>query len=174
MEPAPARKDTTSALLLLVVAVVAIASAGWFFRQWWAARPVANTTPPPAVQHLPGPARQPVAQAVVAAKPAPAAPPISKPAPVVVPAPPVAQTPPVAVAAAPAVPVTLDDSRVVWPADLKLSAIFFSSSHSKVILNGSVYGVGDSLQGITIKEVGKSTVIVEWNGHRKELMMDGQ
>jgi hypothetical protein len=118
-----------------------------------------------------------------------AAPANPAPAPVIVAAPPVVPAdlkyeisnlksqPPIA--APPATPpvrpssVTADN-HTAWPVELKLSAIFFSKTNPRVLINGNLYGTGDEIQGVVLDKIERDQVTVEWNGHRKVLMLGGQ
>src|SRR5262249_51129266 len=101
------------------------------------------------------------------AAPTPVAAPPHAAAPVAAPAPAPA---PVRAAAAPVVA----ESNVPWPVQLKVTAIFYSLNHPRIIMNGNVYAVGEEYQGILVKKIEKNKVTVEWNGHKKQLMLDSQ
>jgi hypothetical protein len=196
MEPAPAARSSLLSVLLAAAGLVSLLLAGWLFWQLWNARNnpgravvAANIAPPVSPHVIPPP--------VVAPKPAPvtpAAPANPAPAPVVVSAPlvvapPVAVTPVVAtpVAAPPvlappvapptappaAAPSLARDNPIAWPVEMKLSAIFFSKTNPRVLINGNLYGTGDEIQGVVLKKIEKDKVTVEWNGHSKVLMMEG-
>jgi hypothetical protein len=121
----------------------------------------------------------------------PAAPTNPAPAPVVVSAPPVVppdlkyeisnlkSQPPIAappVVAAPTAPPpsAAKDTQIAWPVEMKLSAIFFSKTNPRVLINGNLYGTGDEIQGVVLKKIEKDKVTAEWNGHSKVLMMEGE
>jgi len=154
--------------------------------------PVAATKPlgvPPSggsSRVIPPPAVAPTSAPVT-----PAAPANPAPAPVVVSAPPVVppdlkyeisnlkSQPPVAappVVAAPTAPPpsAAKDTQIVWPVEMKLNAIFFSKTNPRVLINGNLYGTGDEIQGVVLKNIEKDKVTAEWNGHSKVLMMEGE
>jgi hypothetical protein len=193
MEPAPTARSSSLSVLLAAAGLVALLLAGWLFWQLWNARNnpgsavvLANIAAPVTPHVIP--------PSVVAAKPAPvtpAAPANPAPAPVVVSAPPVvippvaappmaaspvAVTPVVAPPIAPpaAAPSVARDNPVAWPVNMTLSAIFFSKTNPRVLINGNLYGVGDEIQGVVLKKIEKDEVTVEWNGHSKVLMLGGQ
>ena len=66
------------------------------------------------------------------------------------------------------------DNHTAWPVELKLSAIFFSKTNPRVLINGNLYGTGDEIQGVVLDKIERDQVTVEWNGHRKVLMLGGQ
>jgi hypothetical protein len=178
MEAVPVSNKSPVTGILLAVVVIALGLAGWFFHEWWVMRNhavhgpvVANVATPapvqpsfvPAPAPAPKPVPAPVVPVVVAAKPAPA----PAPAPVLT-APPLAQPIP----AAP--PVAVNESLAVWPTDIKVSAIFFSRTNPRVMISGNIYGVGDDIEGMTVKRIGKDKVVLELNGHTKEYFLEGQ
>ncbi len=192
MEPAPAARGSRLSVLLAAAVLVALLLAGWFFWQLWNARNntgstvlAANIAPPVTPHVIPPPAVAPKSAPV-----APAAPANPAPAPVVVSEPPVAAppvaAPPVAAPPVVALPVAAPtpppveplsvarDNQIVWPVQMTLSAIFFSKTNPRVLINGNLYGVGDEIQGIVLKKIEKDEVTVEWNGHSKVLMLGGQ
>jgi hypothetical protein len=166
MEPAPAARSSGLSVLLVVAILVALGVAGWLFWQLWNGHGnpgstvvVANPAPPLTQAPVVAPKTAPIT---------PAAPANPAPVPVVVAAPPVAALP---VAAPPSV---TQDTQVVWPVDLTLSAVFFSKTNPRVLINGNLYGVGDTVQGVLLTKIEKDEVTVEWNGHSKVLMLGGQ
>jgi hypothetical protein len=199
MEPAPAARSSPLSVLLAAGGLAALLLAGWAFWQLRNARnnpggtvvaasiapPVSpHVIPPPVAAPKPAPVTPaaPVnpapASVVVSATPV-AAPPVAA-TPAVVPpvaatpvvAPPVAAPPVVAPPAAP--PVVARDNPIAWPVDMTLSAIFFSKTNPRVLINGNLYGTGDEIQGVVLKKIEKNEVTVEWNGHSKVLMLGGQ
>jgi hypothetical protein len=195
MEPAPAARSSPLSVLLAAAVLVALLLAGWFFWQLRNARnnpgsavvaasiapPVSpHVIPPPVAAPKPlgvppsgGSSRviSPPAVAPTSAPVTPAAPANPAPAPVVVSAPPVVAPP---VAPPTALPSVAGDTQIVWPVDLKLSAIFFSKTNPRVLINGNLYGTGDEIQGVVLKKIEKDKVTAEWNGHSKVLMMEGE
>jgi hypothetical protein len=176
--------------------LVVLALAVWFFWQWWhASHRVSNASPqarviPAALAHaVPAATPRPVSQIAAPApapKPKPAvavapayAPVVTlaptKPAPAtpgtaglgVLSAPPVAPPP----AAHKAAKIMAPPPRA-WPADLKLTAIFYSRANPRVLINGNFYVTGDIIDGIIIKEIEKNKVTVEWAGETKVVTMD--
>jgi len=169
MEAVPKAQGSPVNMILGIAVVVAFLLAGWFFRQWWVARkavlsaPIAATVAPPALAAEPPPAP------VVAVKPAPVvepAPVKAAPVPTFIPAPTLPPPP----AAAPVVVET----PFAWPTDLKISAIFYSLHNPRVLINGGIYGVGEEIEGVTVKEIHKNRVTLAANGQTKDLMMSGQ
>jgi len=174
MEPTPKARSSRLPVILGAVVLVALLLAGWFFRQWWMARntaggavTAANIAPPVTAQAIPPP--------VVAPKPAPVAPaPSANPAPapvVVVPATPVVAPPVVAPSGLPSV---TNYNPSPWPVELKLGGIFFSKTKPRVLINGNIYGPGDEIQGVVLKKIEPDKVTLEWNGHSRVLIMEGQ
>lgn len=173
MEAVPKAQGSPVNMILGVAVVVAFLLAGWFFREWWITRKavlnaqIAVTVVPPA------PAAQPPPAPVVAVKPAPvvqAAPVKAAPMPAFVPAP---TLPPPPAAAPPAAPVVAE-TPFAWPADLKISAIFYSLHNPRVLINGGIYGVGEEIEGCTIKEIHKNRITLAASGQTKDLLMAGQ
>ena len=159
MEPAAHRRSPTLPLVLGIGIVLALGLAGWCFWQWWSA------------SHPSAPAR--VESASVARKPtlAPAPlthaavpPPFSNPPPqkAFVPAPAPETNPP-----PPANPVV-----EAWPVDLKLMGIFFNKTDPRALINRTMVGVGDEIEGIRVTKIETDKVTVEWNGQVKELIME--
>jgi hypothetical protein len=172
MEPAPAARSSRLSVLLAAGGLVALLLAGWCFWQLWNARNnpgnivvAANAAPPVASPVIAPPVAAPQPAPVT-----PAAPANPAPAPVVVSAPPVAASP---VAPPPAPPIAAREKPIAWPVELKLNAIFFSTTHPRVLINGNLYGTGDEVQGVVLKKIEKDEVTVEWNGHSKVLMING-
>jgi hypothetical protein len=191
MEPAPAARSSSLSVLLAAAGLVALLLAGWFFWQGWIARNnpgstvVAANIAPPVTSH----AVPPLAVAPTSVPVAPAAPTNPAPAPIVASAPlvvipPVAAPPVVAPPVAPptappaeppvASPSVARDNPIAWPVDLKLSAIFFSKTNPRVLINGNLHGAGDEIHGVVLKKIEKDKVTAEWNGHSKVLMLYGQ
>jgi len=164
MELAPVARSSRLSVVLIAIVLGALLLAGWFFWQWWNARnnssgvvTTANIAPPvtPKV----------VAPPVILPKPAPVAP--AAPAPVVLAVPPAFEAP-----VAP--PSAVNETQNTWPVDLKLSAIFFSKTKPRVLIGGALYGTGDKIEGVVLEKIEKDRVTLEWNGHTKVLMMEGQ
>ena len=187
MEPAPAARSSLLSVLLAAAGLVSLLLAGWLFWQLRNARNdpgsavmAANIAPPVSPRVIPPP--------VMAPKPAPvtpAAPANPAPAPVVVSAPPAAAptvvappvvVPPVASPTTPPAgpPSAASGNPIAWPVEMKLTAIFFSKTNPRVLINGNLYGTGDEIQGVVLDKIEKDQVTVEWNGHRKVLMLGGQ
>jgi hypothetical protein len=181
MEPVPVAQGSRLTAVLGVVVLIALLLAGWFFWQWWVVRnkPVntvgAANVAAPVTQHIVAPPqaqpppKSPVAAPAVPVKPAPA--PVVVAAPVAVPAPPVA-APPVPAPAAP--PIVVPDNSGPWPVDLTLTAVFYSKTNPKALINGDLYAVGDEIQGVVVRKIEREQVTVEWNRHSKILMLGGQ
>jgi len=181
MEAVPAARSSRLTIVLAATVVIALLLAGLFFWQWWKMRNIrpaetreTNIFPPVTLQVAAPP--------VVVPKPAPVAPPAPvkpAPAPVVVAPPPVVAAPvapPIAppVAAPVAPPVTAPAIPAVWPVELKLNAIFFSRTNPRALISGTIYGVGDDIQGVVVKKIGIDKVTLEWSGHTKELFLESQ
>jgi hypothetical protein len=167
MEPVPVPRGSRLNLVLGAVVLIALLLAGWFFWQWWMARSNVGKTVVTAAAAQPPAAAPPIPQPVVAPlKPAP--PPIAPAAPVVVP--PVVSPPVAAPTPAPPPPVA-KPAPVAWPVDLSVSAIFFSQTNPRAMINGNLYEVGDAIQGIVVKKIEKDKVTVEWEGQSKILMI---
>ena len=184
MEPAPAARSSRLSVLLAAAGLVALLLAGWSFWRLWNARNnpgsivvVASIAPPVSPHVIPPPVVAPKSAPI-----APAAPANPAPAPVVVSAPPAAAptvvappvvVPPVASPTTPPAgpPGAARDNPIAWPVEMKLSAIFFSKTNPRVLINGNLYGVGDEIQGVVLKKIEKDKVTAEWNGHSKVLML---
>lgn len=204
MEPAPVARRSRLTLILAAATVVVLLSAGWFFWQWWSVRqqeraaasapvmaprvvaqpavtrpaPVAAATAAPVVRPVPITPAAPVAQAAPAEPATPAAPaqPVSAPVAAATPvasAPPVDATP-VAPQAPSGLPNVADYNPTPWPVDLKLGGIFYSKTAPRALINGNIYGPGDSIEGVKIKSIEPEKVIAEWNGRTRELLTGGQ
>jgi hypothetical protein len=185
MEPVPAARSWRLSAFLAAAGLVALLLACWFFWQWWTVRNdlgsthVASNFAPPVAPHVvvppvvsaPAPVT-PVAPVAPASLVAPAAPANPAPAPVVVV--PVVSAVAQSVAPPVATPKAVIDNPIVWPVNLRLSAIFFSRTNPRVLINGNIYGIGDDIQGVILKSIANNKVTLEWNGHTKELMMEGQ
>ncbi len=129
--------------------------------------PVVTPKPAPIAPAAPAAPANPAPVPVVVSAPPVVIPPVASP-PVV--APPVA--PPATPPAEP--PTAARDTQIAWPVEMKLSAIFFSKTNPRVLINGNLYGTGDEIQGVVLKKIEKNEVTVEWNGHSKVLMMEGE
>jgi hypothetical protein len=187
MKPVPVEKISVVSLVLAVACVVALALAGYFFWQLWNARhqPVRTVV---AVRITAPVSAQAVAQPVTAVKAAPTvptAPANPAPAPVIASAAPVAAQPAASPAVAPSTaaptaqaapptapaPTAEKDLPVIWPVQLKLSAVFYSKTHPRALINGNVYEIGDQIQGVVVKSIEKDAATVEWTGHSKTLIL---
>ena len=183
MEAVPETRRSGLTIFLAAAVVVVLLLACLFFWQWWKLRNSTRTAAreasivaPVTLQAAPPPVATPKpAPVVVAAKIAPA--------PVIVAAPTVVATPippksaPIAVAAPVEAPVAATPAPAVWPTDLKVSAIFFSRTNPRVMMNGNIYGVGDEIEGAILKKVLTDRVILQLKGHAretKELFLEGQ
>ncbi len=155
MQPADAVRASRFSWVLPVIVAVALVLAGWFFWKWWEASH-------PVVAADPAPAPAPAANAVVAAPAPPATPVPPPPAPV---AAPVAKAPePI-----PAAPIA-----EAWPTELTLKGIFYNKTSPRALINGKTVGPGESIGGVLVARIETDRVVVEWNGHSKELMLEGQ
>jgi hypothetical protein len=138
---------------------LALGLAVWFFWQLWAA------SHSPAPTHL-------EAIPVVAPKPAP--PPVIReeipPPQVAAPAPAPAPVPTLSPAPAPLEPAKPVEP--AWPADLKLTGIFFRKTNPLALINGKTVGVGDDMDGIRVTKIENDRVTVEWNGKVRELKVN--
>jgi hypothetical protein len=187
MKPVPVEKISVVSVVLAMACVVALALAGYFFWQLWNARHKPVLTVVAARVTTPVPDRA-VAPPVVAAKAAPAvptAPPNPAPTPVIASAAPVAAQPAASPAVAPSTaapppqaapptappPTAEKDLPVIWPVQLKLSAVFYSKTHPRVLINGNIYEPGDQIQGVVVKSIEKDAATVEWSGHSKVLIL---
>ena len=187
MEPVPATQGSRVTAILILVVVVVLLLAGWFFWQWWNIQLRNDTSK--SVIIAPVPTVSPPEAPPVASPPAPDSKPVvaapANPAPVAVTAPAVAVAPPPVVVATPSVvpaptvapvktPPAAAPLPIVWPAELKVGAIFFSTTNPRVLISGNLYGLGDEIHGMVLKKIEKDRVTVEWNGHTKEVLMEGQ
>ena len=132
--------------------------------------------PPPVVMPKPTPTApaapaNPASAPVVVSAPPAVVPPVAAPPVAAIPVAPPAALPTAPPAAAPSV---AKDSQIAWPVEMKLSAIFFSKTNPRVLINGNLYGAGDEIQGVVLKKIEKDEVTVEWSGHSKVLMIYGQ
>jgi hypothetical protein len=166
IEPAADPRGKSLAKAMVAGSVLALGLALWFFWQLFSAsypHAVANVEPAPIA--APKPAPTPVVRAEVPTPPVV----IPTPAPVVAPAPtPVAAPAPAPVVAAPAKPV-----EPAWPANLKLTGIFFRKTNPLALLNGKTVGVGDEIDGIRVAKIESDRVTLEWNGKIKEMLVNG-
>lgn len=175
LQPAPEASGSKMSLLLMGTVLLSLLLACWFFWQWWMVRhnlrlastvnnthqAVAIVTPPPAPLPKPLPVVAP-APVVTPAKPIPA--PVATP--------PVAAAPRTVIPAAGQLPSN-GYSQSPWPVDLKLTAIVFSKTNPRCIINGYSYGTSDNIHGIVIKQVQRTQVLLEWNGHTRMLELAG-
>jgi hypothetical protein len=164
VQPAVVRRGQTLAMVLVAGSVLALGLAVWFFWQLLST----NHSPSPAhfesvAELAPKPAPPPVIHTEV---PLPSAVTVSPPQ---VAAQPAAPTPEPAPAPEPAKPV-----EQAWPAELKLSGIFFRQTNPLALINGKTVGVGDEIKGIRITKIESDRVTVEWNGKAKELLVKGR
>jgi hypothetical protein len=183
MEPVPAAQGSRLTAVLTVAVLVALLLAGWFFWQWWNARnnpartvAAVNVAAQATHQIVPSPVVTPRPAPVVATAPANPAP-----APVVATAAPVSAppivAPPVVVpptAPPPAPPIAIKQPLVAWPSDLTLTAVFQSKTNPRALINGSLYGIGDIVEGVVLRKIDKEEVTIEMSGQTKILMMGGQ
>ncbi|MGP8200592.1 MAG: hypothetical protein ACLQU4_13945 [Limisphaerales bacterium] len=184
MEPAPPASTSRLTLFLAAAGLVAVLLAAWAF--WRLSHPGNNPASAVAVANVAPAAPLHVNPTVVAppkvapiplvgeANPRPAtpapAPVAATPTPVSTPAPAPAAPPAAAPAEPPSPP---NETPVIWPVELKLSAIFFNKTNPKALINGDLYIVGDQFHGVVVKKIEKDEVTVEWNGHSKVLMLGG-
>jgi protein disulfide-isomerase len=83
------------------------------------------------------------------------------------------------VTAAPPMPPSPNSIPTQWPApparvagdEPRLQAIFYSSSHPCVILEGQSCEEGDSVEGMRVLKIARDKVTVQWNGQTKDLRM---
>ncbi len=143
MEPAASRRGPSFSLAWGAGVVLALALAAWFFRQGWNA----NLSPAPAKVE---------SAAAVPPAPAPAPAPVAQEA-----------VPPPPAPAPPAKPV-----QAAWPADLKMTGIFFGKTNPRALINERTVGVGDEVDGIRVTRIESDRVTVEWKGQAKELRME--
>jgi hypothetical protein len=165
-EPAADPRGKSLAKAMVAGSVLALGLALWFFWQLFSAshpRAVADVefAPIPA----PKPAPAPVVRAEVPLTPVviPSPPPVAAPAPAPVSAPAAAP-----VVAAPAKPV-----EPAWPANLKLTGIFFRKTNPLALINGKTVGVGDEIDGTRVTKIESDRVTLEWNGKVKEMLVNG-
>jgi hypothetical protein len=158
MEPVAERRGHSLALALGAGSVLALTLALWFFWQLWSAsHPPASANVEPVAAVAPTPAPAPVIRAEIPPPPpAMITPPTTVTAPIPAPAP-----------AVPARPV-----EQAWPADLKVTGIFFRKTNPLAIINGKTVAVGDDINGIRVTKIENDQVTVEWNGKLKELKVN--
>ncbi len=166
IEPVGGPRGRSLAKVMVAGSILALGLAVWFFWQLlFASHPLAVANVEPAPIAAPKPAPTPVVRAEV--PPAPVV--IPTPPPVVAPAPtPAAAPAPAPVVAAPAKPV-----EPAWPANLKLTGIFFRKTNPLALINGKTVGVGDEIDGIRVGKIESDRVTLEWNGKVKELLVNG-
>lgn len=201
MQPAPVAQSSRVTAILIGTVVVTMTLAGWLFWQLFSARHNhaeashdASLFPPVELRVGPPPAAQPKLAPVAAVAPVAPAKPVAAPEkPAVAPTPAVVAAPapsPVAPAVAPAAPahptiawsiaptaappVATKDPPVVWPSDIKLTAIFYSRKNPRILVNGNMYGIGDQIEGVIIRQIENNQVTLESNGHYKVLFLEGQ
>jgi hypothetical protein len=132
------------AVALAFGVVLALVLAGWFFWHWWKAKhssASANRAPVTIVAPAPPP-------------PAGVEEPVSQ-----------------ASASAPGSPPSRRTVEEAWPADLKLTGIFFSKTRPMALINGETVGVGEFIGGIRIAKIEQDRISVEWHGQVKELIL---
>ncbi|MGO8699569.1 MAG: hypothetical protein ACLQVY_17860 [Limisphaerales bacterium] len=150
------------AWILPLIVVIVLALSGWFFWKWHQASHhvvLAKAAPTlavkaataPAAAPKPVPAPTPVASAPVVPRPAPVAAKPAKP-PETEPAPPAIETP--------------------WPTPLTLQAIIYSKTHPTALINGKPVGPGDSVAGVVVAKIERTSVTLQWNGHSKEFFLN--
>ena len=62
---------------------------------------------------------------------------------------------------------------VNWP-ELTYSGAAAGGSHVLAIINGRMLSIGDSIQGVTVLKIGKTDVMVEYQGEKRILRAGGQ
>jgi hypothetical protein len=156
MEPAADGPSRALPMLLACGGILALGLAGWFIWQGW------------SVNHSPEPVK--VETPVIAtAQPAPTPPPTApKSAAVTI----IEATATGAPEPAPAPPEPQKPVQAPWPADLKLSGIFFNATNPRSLINGTVVHMNDVIEGIRVTKIEKDSVTVEWNGQVKEIRME--
>jgi type IV secretory pathway VirB10-like protein len=160
IEPVADPRGKSLAMAMVAGSVLALGLAAWFFGQVLFARhpdaivgaeaaPVVppESVPPPVVSEAP------TVPAVVMASPPPMAAPDPTPAPAPEP---------------PARPV-----EPAWPANLKLTGIFFRKNNPLALISGKTVAVGEEINGVRVKKIEKDRVTLEWNGRMRELLVDG-
>jgi hypothetical protein len=159
-EPAAEPPGKNLALALGMGSVLALAVAVWFFwqllsasRQSALAQLEAAPVEAPKLAPPPGISTEILPQGIMTEPPPPR----------VAPAPGLEAAP-----VAPARPV-----EAAWPADLKLTGIFFRQTNPLALISGKTLGVGDEIDGIRVTKIENNRVTVEWNGKAKELMVKG-
>ena len=164
LEPVSHRRGRTFPILLGTGVVLTLGLAGWFFGEWWSAsHPPSPIKEETAVvsQHKPTPAPVPAKHEAVP-------PPASIP-----PAPPVvAVTPAPAPAPEPEPPPPAKPVVEAWPVELKLMGIFFNKINPRALINGKTVVVGDEIEGISVTQIERDHVMVEWNGKAKTLLIE--
>jgi hypothetical protein len=154
-------------LLPVIVAIVLVLS-GWIFWKWHqASHHVLMAKPAPALTAKAPPAPSPAP--AHASAPAPA----SRPAQGAAAPPPVVPRPaPVAAKAAKPLPEPAPAAPEVeapWPTPLTLQAIIFSTTHPLALINGKSVGPGDTVAGVTVAKINRTSVMLQWDGHSREL-----
>lgn len=168
MAVAPVSRGSGLTIALLALVLLALIAAGWFFREWWMMRNSMMNQPAPAPVRAAASAPNVFPAVTLTPHPVSA---VHKPAPVAeakpVPAP--------SITAPAKTPVVVPhDKPVIWP-ELKLNAVFYSKSNPRVLINGSIYATGDTIQqDVILKKIDPNVVTLEMNGHTKTLMMGGQ
>jgi hypothetical protein len=56
---------------------------------------------------------------------------------------------------------------------LTVKAIFYSKTTPRALVSGRTVGPGERINGVLISRIESDRVVVEWNGHTKELIMGG-
>jgi|HubBroStandDraft_1064217.scaffolds.fasta_scaffold88267_2 hypothetical protein len=165
-EPVADPRGKSLAMAMVAGSVLALGLAAWFFGQLLFAshsRLIAGAETTLVVPPVPAP--HPVASEA----PTLAAAVMTSPPPVTAPAP----TPALAPTPTPAPEPPAQPIEPAWPANLKLTGIFFRKNNPLALISGKTVGVGDDINGIHVSKIEKDRVTVEWNGQMKELCVDG-
>jgi hypothetical protein len=163
LQPVEGASGGQLAWILPVIVAIVLALSGWFFWKWHqGSRHVVVAKPVPALTAkatvAPGPARA----VAPAPAPAPAPPPVASPRVVPGPAPVAAKPPP---EPAPAAPVV----EAPWPTPLTLQAIIYSKTRPLALINGKSVGPGDTVAGVVVAKINRTSVTLQWSGQSKEL-----
>ena len=163
MQAVTAPRRSIVPMLIGVCVVALLATAGglvWYF--FTRANASSQAPPPPIVSHPVTPPPAPKVEPPTVPVPAPV------PQPVVV-TPPPQPTP----APPPPAPVAVAPPLLPFP-ELKLQGIFYNAKNPRAAINGEVKREHEQVGEVTVVKISQTSVTVEWNGQRKDLILNGE
>jgi len=164
--PAASMPGTAPVVLFtILVALVLLAAAGaWFFLT----QPKSGAEPADEMQAAAQSAPEPAA--VPAPAPEPAPPPAFEPDPAPEPQPPAAAAAPAPVPAAPAVQPA-PKPEIEWPA-VSFSGTAAGGDQKLAVINGRMLSIGETLDDITVLQIGTNKVLLEYRGEKQLFRLD--